>query len=363
MKSTICKTTLWNIQSDKRFQSRAGALDEATVEEYAERYREGLPMDPIQCVGRLHTTLFVVDGHHRFEAMKRAGLTGEVEVEIVSDSMATADIMWIAAASNIKHGLRRTKDDRENAVKMALQVYRDKDDAEIAEHCGVSRQLVGLVRKKHNLMRTEERAAIEETLPPPPPSTPPPPPADAPSTETTPPPPPPAQEAPAAAPSVPPPPPAKAAAAAAMPPPPPAHKISTVDRLLRPIPEPLREFFARRDEVRPVEVQLREIKAKLRAGMKNRDPLWCKIDNQTISALDNVLRTVEDCEPLYLCPECGGLAKDGGCHLCSNRGGFIGRWEYENIVKRNPTLLKYMNPNGESVDRPLPAAPEQPSGE
>jgi len=347
---TITKVYFWAIQSVPQYQARAKkTLDKAIVDEYAERYREGLPMDPVKVCGTTNMSLYVVDGHHRLAAMKQAGLSAQtqVEVEIVSPSLATPDVKWIAAGMNVRHGLRRTNDDKRCAAEMALTSNPDKPDAEIARHVGVSNHLIGELRQKLNLRHPDQPAPPPPAPPTPPPSQPPTPPpqqeeqAPVEAKEEAAPPPPPASP-------VPPVPTAPPAAPAETPPVPKtpqaedAPKIPTCDRNFRPIPEELREFYARRGEVLAVAKNLSEIKEHLAKAIKANDPLWCEVTSQTIASLEAVIKTVGDCEPLYLCPACGGIAQEG-CTLCGHRGGFIGHKEYEFKVKDNPNLMKYMD--------------------
>ena len=114
------------------------------------------------------------------------------------------------------------------------------------------------------------------------------------------------------------------------------------DRLFRPIPEELRGFFGRRGEVLAVAATLKDTKEKLGQAIKANDPLWSGVTPQTIAALEAVIKTVEDCEPMYLCPACGGLAQEG-CKLCGNRGGFIGNKEYQYLKENDPALMRYLD--------------------
>lgn len=337
---TITKVFFWTVQSVQQYQSRARkTLDPAIVAEYAERYREGLQMDPIKVCGTTNMSLFVVDGHHRLAAMKQAGFSAQtqIEVEIVSPTLATPDVKWIAAGMNVRHGLRRTNDDKRCAAEMALTANPDKSDAEIARHVGVSNHLVAALRQELNLRHPDQPPPASPVPPPPPPAEEKPAdvqeapaPAEAPL-PPEPPSPPPAPAAPPATPPIPQPPPSKD-----------DPKIPTCDRNFRPIPEELREFYARRAEVLSVAKNLSHIKEHLAKALKANDPLWCEVTAQTVASLEAVIKTVGDCEPLYLCPACGGIAQDG-CTLCGHRGGFIGHKEYELKVKNDPVMMKYMD--------------------
>lgn len=410
------------VQSMAQYQSRAGGLNMEAVEEYAERYKNGEPMDPIQVCGQRHIAFYVVDGHHRYEAMKRAGfgLNHEIEVEVVDHRTDPAVIRWEAAGSNTSHGIRRTRADKRKAVVMCLKDFPLQSNPDIARHCGVSRIFVWSIRKELDIKdvddgndapATQPESVINHALPPPPPPQPTPPKApevvninqnaEVEKAAT------PEQKQPQPVPPLPvPPPPPMPKAPSAPPPPPPTppsapeepakepeipwptekrdsgaqpereykegagghRNVSKgTDAKFRYIPDDLKEFWDRRGEVLSLRAKIRDILHVLESGIKRNDPLWSKATQSTLESLKGVLRTVEDCEPLYVCPACGGL--NPGCQLCGHRGGFIGREEYENVVMKDPALMKFMQRQeqaekemGERIKNtpPMPKAPPAP---
>src|SRR5262249_44761903 len=58
------------------------------------------------------------------------------------------DARWLALSANKTHGLRRTNDDKRRAVKAALQMRPDDSDRAIAEHVGVSNNMVSEYRAR-----------------------------------------------------------------------------------------------------------------------------------------------------------------------------------------------------------------------
>lgn len=124
----------------KSFQPRNG-LDEETIEEYAEEIKDGT-FPPIEVVV-VDDKMFVVDGFHRVEACRDAKVK-QIKAIVRTGSKSLAQ--WLAASSNRKHGLRRTNADKRRAVKMALQAAPAASLREIAEHCGVSHELVRTVK-------------------------------------------------------------------------------------------------------------------------------------------------------------------------------------------------------------------------
>lgn len=397
------------VQSMAQYQSRAGGLNMEAVEEYAERYKNGEPMDPIQVCGQRHIAFYVVDGHHRYEAMKRAGfgLNHEIEVEVVDHRTDPAVIRWEAAGSNTSHGIRRTNADKRKAVEMALRDFPKEGDTKIASHCGVDRTFVYKMRDELGIPHPRQADSAQPETP----KTPlPPPHSEKPKNVdiniSTPPPPPPQNNTqPVPQLPVPPPPPMPKAPSAPPPPPPtppaapeePAKELEIpwptekrdsgaqpereykegagghrnvskgTDAKFRYIPDDLKEFWDRRGEVLSLRAKIRDILHVLESGIKRNDPLWSKATQSTLESLKGVLRTVEDCEPLYVCPACGGL--NPGCQLCGHRGGFIGREEYENVVMKDPALMKFMQRQeqaekemGERIKNtpPMPKAPPAP---
>lgn len=360
--SEIIKVPMRIVQSMQQYQSRADtSLDPKTVEEYAERYRQGLQMDPIQVCGQKHLSLYITDGHHRFEGMKRAGFDPqkEIEVEVVDSRVLPQVVRWNAAGSNTKHGKPRTRADKQKAVEMALSDFPNESDETIAQHCDVDRKTVWNARERLGIPHPQGeqisavQAAIvqQKSTPPPPPPTPPQPPEEdgegrndvvefhnsVSSPEATPPPPPPP-------PATPPPPPSRPP----LPKPPcqwpkpvePACNQRLKDEMYRPIPNDLRDFYARRVEVMAVSKNLREIIATLRKGVQEHDPLWACVDAATLTSLESILKAVDECQPRYICPACSGMSP--GCQLCAHRGGFIGKEQFENIVANDPELMSYM---------------------
>lgn len=379
--SQIIKVPLRIVQSMKQYQSRAEtSLDLRLVAEYADRYRQKLPMDPIQVCGQKHTALYIVDGHHRFEALKQAygDMQAYVDVEVVDTRTDPSVVRWNAAGSNTKHGKPRTPADKRKAVEMVLQDYPNTSDAQIAQHCDVSRMFVFKLRDELGIPhpQNEQIAARQASAPMPPP---PPPPSPSEGDETrngvvnvyngV------SSEEPQARPAIPPPPASPpdegeeppAIQRPPIPPPPPRDestagrsKVSQMrlkDELMRPIPADLREFYARRAEVMTVATALRGALATIRKGMGDNDPLWACIDANTVTSLENVVKTVEDCRPWAVCPVCSGMSTS--CQWCGNRGGFISKKQAENIKQTEPELWALLHRVQEKNSVPPPPAPRE----
>jgi hypothetical protein len=153
-----------DLMLSKQYQPRSG-LDEETIEEYAEDIKDGT-FPPIEVV-IVDDKMFVVDGFHRVEACRDAKIK-EIKAVVRKGNKHLAQ--WLAACSNRKHGLRRTNADKRRAVKMALQAAPAASLREIADHCGVSHELVRSVKEpepaKAKADPKPEKTGPKDVLPP-----------------------------------------------------------------------------------------------------------------------------------------------------------------------------------------------------
>lgn len=97
---------------DRNYQTRF-ALNADTVEEYAEAMKAGEKFPPVTVVGNRLT-----DGYHRVAAAEMLGMK-EIEAEIIEGDEKVA--LSFALSANLKHGLRRTNDDKRQALKLAWE--------------------------------------------------------------------------------------------------------------------------------------------------------------------------------------------------------------------------------------------------
>jgi len=132
---------------DERCQPRA-ILNGEAVQEYAEVYRdEALTLPPLDVVD-VEGDLVLIDGFHRLAGARQAERSF-VRVRVVEKG----DIdraAWLAAAANQKHGVRRTNADKRQSTILALQsgVGQEQTVRVIAEHIGVSKSFVAMVRQE-----------------------------------------------------------------------------------------------------------------------------------------------------------------------------------------------------------------------
>ena len=119
-------------------------LSRETVEDYAEAYRTGAKMPALRLF-HVADEYVLVDGFHRFNAMKRLGFE---DTEATIEAGSLADAMLAAAASNSRHGLRRTKGDARRAAIIATNALlsinpRKRPTVDkVAELAGVGRSTV-----------------------------------------------------------------------------------------------------------------------------------------------------------------------------------------------------------------------------
>ncbi len=101
---------------DPRFQPREG-LHRSTVVKYLWDMRRGDVFPPIQ-LGRVNGELVLLDGFHRVQAAREAGLGGiKGEVAPMSEGAATQ----FAIAANANHGKRLSQKDKQRCFAL----YRD----------------------------------------------------------------------------------------------------------------------------------------------------------------------------------------------------------------------------------------------
>ncbi len=144
------------LRTDGGTQPRA-ELQSEVVAEYAELMRSGTAFPPVSVFydGQHY---WLADGYHRFHAWRRAKPGEPIEVEVHQGTLD--DARWYSYGVNKTHGLRRTNEDKERAVRTALMHPKavSLSNGQIAEHCGVHERTVRRYREK-----AEAAAAISLT--------------------------------------------------------------------------------------------------------------------------------------------------------------------------------------------------------
>jgi transposase-like protein len=152
------KLELSQIRLDGGTQPRA-ALRTDVIEEYAELMKAGTRFDPV-IVYFDGTDYWLADGYHRVAAARRAYPDQPIEAEVHEGTLAEAQ--WYSYGANRTHGLRRTNEDKERAVRNALQ-HRNAlglSNVQIAEHCGVSEFLIRKYRREQELEPSSIKSKI-----------------------------------------------------------------------------------------------------------------------------------------------------------------------------------------------------------
>lgn len=115
-------------------------LDADAVERYADAWSRTPPVTVVEVDGRY----LLADGFHRHAAAAKLGrrmISAEVRVG------SYAEALDVASAANLAHGLPLTRAERRRAVEIQVRLHHDHSDRRLAEEIGVSRDLVGRVRR------------------------------------------------------------------------------------------------------------------------------------------------------------------------------------------------------------------------
>ena len=139
----IKEVPLGKITMDKALQPRMALTNEA-VSEYAEAMQDGAELPPCVVVWD-GTTHWLCDGFHRVNAALRLKWKS-IRCEITEGTRD--DAMWLAAAANLKHGVRRTNADKQRAVQMALLCKPEASLRDIGLHCAVSQEMVRAYKQR-----------------------------------------------------------------------------------------------------------------------------------------------------------------------------------------------------------------------
>ena len=130
-----------DVTRDARIHVR-GAIDEAVVEEYAERLADDVWFPPV-VVFRDGSRYSLADGFHRLEAFRRAG---REQIEALVHVGTPDDALWFGLAADRNHWSRLTRADRWHAIGLVLDTWPDLTRAQIARHLGCSWSYVSKVR-------------------------------------------------------------------------------------------------------------------------------------------------------------------------------------------------------------------------
>ncbi len=123
-------------------------LNQSAIEEYVEAIQNGASLPPVEVYydGETH---WLADGFHRYCALTKLDPEGLIKSTVHEGTLQ--DAQWHSYGANKAHGLRRTNEDKAQAVKRALEHAKSRNlsDAALAEHVGVRRETV--LKYRHEL--------------------------------------------------------------------------------------------------------------------------------------------------------------------------------------------------------------------
>jgi hypothetical protein len=292
------------VRIDGEIQARA-AIDEAVVAEYAERMAAG---DKFPALDVFHdgSVYWLADGFHRYHAARKAGVA---RLACLVKPGTRDDAAWAACGANQTHGLRRTNEDKREAVRKALRLRPNLADTAIAEHCGVHRDTVAAHRatcgnsasgtkRTGRDGRTIETAKIGKTQPRG------------------------RMREPGEDDGEPPPDPDDI----------PMEPAGPVDKTGRPVEGKVAEAFARRQEIQDLMTAVSKVKTTVLKAVEAKDPLYADLNPSRFEAEANSLHhQLRSAMPYARC----GYCRAAGCRACLGRG-WLGEFAYQ----RMPSEMK-----------------------
>jgi hypothetical protein len=157
MTTNIQTLPIEKLRIDGGTQARV-AINEAVVEDYAERLTEGVTLPPVDAVFD-GTTYYLTDGFHRLLANVRIGAR-TIEANVNAGMLHDAKLA--AYGANKGHGLQRTNADKRQAVAGTLALKPDWSDRAIAKHVGVTHPMVAAMRTPSAAERQEQNRVKSE---------------------------------------------------------------------------------------------------------------------------------------------------------------------------------------------------------
>lgn len=145
------------IRLDGGTQPRA-VVDRGVIDDYGRDMRAGVEFPPVVAFYD-GTDYWLADGFHRVGA---AQWVGEKDIECDVRQGTREDAQWYSFGANQVHGLRRTTEDKQRAVKSALTHANGagKSNSQIARHVGVDE---GTVRNWRERLSSSSEIPKTET--------------------------------------------------------------------------------------------------------------------------------------------------------------------------------------------------------
>jgi len=268
------------IRLDSTFQVRL-RLDEELIQEYARAARDKAvfpPMDVFQVDG----DYVVADGWHRYHGFRLAGKKIALCEVHPGDR---ADCLRFALRANDDHGLRRSREDRQHAVSIALGAWPELSNREIAKLCAVSHTMVneirpgGLTEAKVEAEPGEEREPMDEREP--------------------------RDE--------------------------PVKVEFETDRMGFKLPPQLAPTIEREQAVSAMLDAIAKVRSSLKAISKEQDPLFFEVNfSAAIADLSKAHANISTAKSYAVCPTCQGQLLDT-CVMCKGKG-LISKFRWEVTV-------------------------------
>lgn len=159
-------TSLGEVEVLEQLRVRVLDLHVELVEEYVEALREGAMLPPVQVV-KIAERLVLVDGRHRIAAWM--ALDMPVDAVAVAECSEAEALEW-ALAANMRHGMRRNQGDVARCIELALGMWPEASQREIARRVGCSHTRVnqivaGRVETSFHSKSPEGLAPEADTIP------------------------------------------------------------------------------------------------------------------------------------------------------------------------------------------------------
>lgn len=148
---------LESLTIDEKLQQRV-KLNQSVIDDYAQAYADGQELPPIitwwDTEEEVFEKIYLVDGFHRVEGAKIAGLT---ELPHIQKQGTFKEALLFSMSVNSTHGLRRTNADKRKAVLTLLddKEWKELSTRELAKIANVSHQLVHNIREEIAFMEKE----------------------------------------------------------------------------------------------------------------------------------------------------------------------------------------------------------------
>jgi len=271
-----------SIDFDRSPLPRASLRQEVIVE-YAKAMRAGAQFPPILVVA-IGDRYYIADGWHRTKAAIEAGYT-QIRAEVVQGD--EDELYRLALRANIRHGVRRSPEDKRKAVEIALKRWPQKTDAEIAQLCVVEPAYVLSVRRSLQRRGIISRGPMRKLKP--------------------------------------------------------GTDVPT-DAVGQPIPPEAYEVWSERYRIIDHIDTLRKLIAVLKEEEKTYPKLYAGVVlKAVVSHLQLAMNELILGVPYAVCPVCGGGVISSACNTCFGRG-FVNKQTYGRLADHNPLLPRASGP-------------------